>query len=105
MSKMLILNNGFQVDVLEASTIYNIIKVFTDPMDVMNVWDQFTKDNLSQGYIGDDPFKDIIPLDLDLIKDDNGLIIARFESRDKTEVELIKDEIRRHYYINIMEDD
>lgn len=95
MAKPLIFNDGSQLQVCDASTIYNVIIVFRDPMDVMAAWELFTKENMVHGYIGRDEFADIIPLDLDMIKDDSGMIIARFESRDKTEMELIKEEINK----------
>lgn len=93
MSKMLTFNDGTQLEVCESSTIYNVIVVFANAQDAIALWDLFTKENLSHGYIGHDEFSNIIPLDLNMIKDDTGMIIARFESRDKTEMELIKEEI------------
>jgi hypothetical protein len=98
LSKILTFNDGSQLEVCEASTIYNVIIVFSDAQNAITAWDLFTRDNLSHGYIGNDEFSDIIPLDLDMIKDDSGMIIARFESRDKTEMELIKEEIHNIMY-------
>lgn len=98
MSKILTFNDGSNIEIMESSTIYDVIMAFTDPIEMINVWNLFTRDNLSHGYIGNEEFYDIIPLDLDLIKDDNGLIIARFESRDKTKMELVKEEIDRCFF-------
>lgn len=93
-------NDGSQIEVCDASTIYNVIIVFNSAHDAVDIWELFTRENLSHGYIGDCEFSDIVPLDLDLIKSDGNLVIARFESRDKTEVELIKDELDKHYCIH-----
>lgn len=100
MSKILTFNDGSQIEVCDASTIYNVIIVFNTAHDAVDIWELFTRENLSHGYIGDCEFSDIVPLDLDLIKSDGGLIIARFESRDKTEIELIKDELDKYYYVH-----
>lgn len=98
MSKFLTFNDGAQLEVCDASTIYNVIVVFASPLDAMKAWELFTKENLEHGYIGDEEFSNIIPLDLDLIKDEHGIVIGRFESRDKTEMELIKEEISNILY-------
>ncbi len=98
MGKQLIFNDGSTLEVLTASTIYDVIIIFPDSNQIMPTWDLFTRENLSHGYIGDDEFYDIVPLDLDLIKDGNGLIIGRFECRDKTAMELAKEEIDKHFY-------
>lgn len=89
--KKLTFNNGATLEVLDASTIFDIIAVFSSPEDMIKAWDLFTKENMSHGYLGVNEFADVVPLDLDAIKDDSGRIIARFESRYKTEVELIKE--------------
>lgn len=98
MSKPLIFNDGSQLQVCDASTIYNVITIFTSPSDAIEAWELFTRENLVHGYIGEDEFINIIPLDLDMIKDDDGVIIARFESRDKTQVELAKEELSKIMY-------
>ena len=98
MAKLLTFNDGTTIEVMSSSTIYGVIIIFNDPIKLMNTWDLFTKENLSHGTIGELEFFDIVPLDLDLIKDDNGMIIARFESRDKTKVELAQEEINEILY-------
>lgn len=98
MSKFLTFSDGSQLEVCESSTIYNVLVVFNNPHDAVDAWDLFTRENLSHGYIGLDEFTDIVPLDLDMIKDENGIVIARFESRDKTEMEKIKEEINSCLY-------
>lgn len=100
MSKFLTFNDGTSIEVLDTSTIYNIVVIFTDITDMVRIWDLFTRENLFHGFIGDEEFSDIVPLDLNAIKDESGLIIARFESRDKTEMELIKEELHKYYYVN-----
>lgn len=100
MSKILTFNDGSSLEVLDSSTIYNVVVIFSDPLDMIRAWDMFTRANLSHGTIGDEEFSDIVPLDLDAIKDGDGLIVARFESRDKTEMELIKEELDKYYYVH-----
>ena len=98
MSKLLTFNDGSRLEVLDGSTIYDVIVIFESPEDIIPAWDLFTTENLSHGFIGSDEFCDIVPLDLDLMKNQNGMIIARFESRDKTQMELVKEEIDKYFY-------
>lgn len=100
MSKLLTFKDGSTLEVCDSSTIYDVIVIFPTSYDMIKAWDLFTKENLSHGTIGDMEFSDIVPLDLNLVKDEGGLIIGRFESRDKTEMELIKEELHKYYYVN-----
>lgn len=98
MSKILTFKNGYSIEVYDKSTIYNIVIIFATPEDAIKVWEQFTVENMEYCVFDNMEYYNIVPLDLDLIKDDNGIVIARFESRNKTEIELIKDQIRDCLY-------
>jgi hypothetical protein len=101
MAKYLTFNDGSYIEVAESSTIYDVIMVFTEPVDIMEIWSHFTRENMSHCMLNDVEYFDIVPLDLDLIKDEeNSLIIARFESREMTAIELAKSEISK-YMLNI----
>lgn len=100
MSKFLTFNDGASIEVLEASTIYDVIMIFDNMANLIPVWDLFTTENMVHGYIGDQEFFNIIPLDLDLVRDSSGRIIARFESRDKTNIEIAKEELNKFFYIH-----
>lgn len=98
MSKFLTFNDGASIEVLEASTIYDVIIIFSSLAEMVPVWDLFTTENMVHGYIGNQEFTNIVPLDADLIRDSSGRIIARFESRDKTNIEVAKEEINKFFY-------
>lgn len=101
MSKFLTFNDGSYIEVANSSTIFDVIIIFTEPTDIMEVWSHFTRDNMSHCILDNQEYFDIIPLDLDLIKDEeNSIIIARFESREMTTIELAKSEINK-YMLNI----
>lgn len=98
MSKLLIFKNGYTLEVYDKSTIHDIIVIFNNAESAIKAWEQFTVENMECCVFNDREYYDIVPLDLDLIRDDDGIIIARFESRDKTEIEKIKDQIRSCLY-------
>jgi len=98
MSKILTFKNGYSIEVYDKSTIHNIVIIFANPEDAIKAWEQFTVENMEYCIFDNMEYYNIVPLDLDLIKDDNGIVIARFESRNKTEIELIKDQIRDCLY-------
>ena len=98
MSKILTFKNGYSFEVYDKSTINNIIIIFANPESAIEAWKQFTPENMEYCVLDDMEYFDIVPLDLDLIRDDDGIIIARFESRNKTEIEKIKDQIRSCLY-------
>lgn len=101
MGKFLTFNDGSYIEVAESSTIYDVIMIFTEPVDIMEIWSHFTRANMSHCMLDNVEYFDIIPLDLDLIKDEeNDLIIARFESREMTAIELAKSEINK-YMLNV----
>lgn len=98
MSKFLTFNDGSYIEVADSSTIYDVIIIFTDSSEIMGVWDHFTRSNMRHCILDKEEYNDIIPLDLDLIKDENGIVIARFESRPMTAIELAKDEISKRMF-------
>ena len=100
MGKFLTFNDGASIEVLEASTIYDVIIIFNNIADLVPVWSLFTRENMAHGHIGDQEFFDIVPLDVDLIRDPSGAVIARFESRDKTNMEYAKEQINKFFYVH-----
>lgn len=98
MSKLLTFKNGQTLEVYDRSTIHNIVIIFANPEDAIEAWKQFTKENMEYCIFDNMEYHDLVPLDMDLIRDDDGIVIARFESRNKTEIELIKEQIRSCLY-------
>lgn len=98
MSKILTFKNGYSLEVYDQSTIHNIIVIFNSPETAIETWKQFTIENMEYCIFDNMEYYDIVPLDLDMIRDEDGIVIARFESRNKTEIEKIKDQIRSCLY-------
>lgn len=95
----LILANGTQIELQDGSALGNIIVVFPDKEALVTTWDEMTSDNLKSVTITDAndsviaEYSDLVLVSVESAEKEDGSISTSFLLREKTEVELLKEEL------------
>ena len=93
MSKVLKFANGESREFVDTSTILDCVIVLSNYGEVDAIRDQFTEDNLKGAVFDGELVEQIIPVKSTAEADADGNVSVHFINREKTDMEIIKEEI------------
>lgn len=91
--KTLTLNNETSFNFTDESTILALVTVLDTFTEVDEIRDAMTEENLAGATFDGETVENIIPLAISARADADGKVVVNFTNREKTEVEIMKDEI------------
>lgn len=95
----LILNNGYEFEIESASSLSNIQIASQTKYDMISVWDMLTEENLKSVQIKNSDGLTIANYENLVLENEtskiqsDGTILTSFHLREKTEVELLREEV------------
>ena len=98
MKDILVLTDKTQIEIESGSTLDSISVIFSDKESMIQSWDKMTQDNLKYVKITDGndvkiaEYNDLVLSYVTSIEQEDGTILTTFTFREKTEVELLKEQ-------------
>lgn len=98
MKDKLILADGTTVEIEAGSSLGSMQVVFADKESMVETWDKFTDENLKSVQITDGngaviaEYTDLVLVSVSSTEKEDGTILTTFALREKTEVELLKEQ-------------
>ena len=98
MKDKLILNDGATVELEPGASLSSMQAVFADKASMIITWDKFTADNLKTVQIKNGEnltaaYNDLLLVSETSLVQEDGTILTSFHLREKTEMELLKEEV------------
>lgn len=99
MKDILVLADGTTVELESGASLGNMKAVFADKASMVETWDKFTDENLKTVQITDGngtvlaEYTDLILVSVTSTEREDGTILTTFALREKTELELLKEEM------------
>ncbi len=91
--KTLVLSNETSFNFTDESTIFFLVTVLDTFTKVDEIRDAMTEENLAGATFDGEVVENIIPVSCSARADADGKVVVNFTNREKTEVEIMKDEI------------
>lgn len=98
MKDKMILKDGTTLELENGASLGNMQVVFQDKTSMVETWDKFTDENLKSVQITDGndaviaEYTDLILVSVTSAEKEDGTILTTFALREKTEVELLKEQ-------------